>query len=976
MIKKQSDEHKINLLQPSVRDGERGSAIVIAVLIMGLLSVFVAVALSRTATEAMIMGNDAATSRSFNAAQASLEMMTRNFNKIYEGKINPIQADLTNIQSNAHVQNAWQAQFAGFTFNQQITPNNTAQIVTQNGVTIAGGPYEGLRAARDAWQLTTTATGPTGAQVQLTRTFFSNRLPIFQFGAYYERDMDFWPGPAMWMGGRVHTNGNLFLCGNSGLHFQNRVTAVGEVVHDRARNGGAMFYTDQVYVTDGAGGEARVTQGSVTNGPDVTGTDADQADGTVNAGWNAFRTRFNNNLVARAPRLRMPLQIGGSDPVEIIKRGRAGDNQILAASRYFNKASIRVSLDDSQARLPGGGGGRRLDGNADGLGTQTTADRGYRPRQMTGGYQATRFNGHRLYTGLNPDGITNRQTWIKVELVTPNAANPAAPTVVDVTEDFLSLGLTETAPFTLADGNLITAGDTRAILKMQRYTIPGPPIRVDDIHSTAGSVDRPTIVPLDPFFRPNLPAYAYYPTGQYSSLTDQNAAVSTGEALHLFPAGAYTANATIRFTGLPNQDRKIVPFPIKMYDVREGVFHDYLQAGGTATATVNAAWNTLYQTGAGATLSNSNVPMRGVMSVIDIDVANLRRFLDGNFDGMFPSATPLTAAAVPRDTGGVILYVSDRRGDRDADGVYDMENIYVSTATDNTPSGAAGLQAGEDTGGTGPGGLTPNGQLEADYEESCRYSDALPSDQAAVMDHRYFRRAVRLINGATLPGTATAGFTLATENGAYIQGDYNVDVAAGAVTAPVGGLPTPPTGYPAGSVPSSVVADAVTILSRAWNDGKSFRNPLRLNSPLGGFDGRIVPTASETSIRTALLMGTTKHSLLTNPNQGGGAGPNGGNLQNSDGGVNNFPRLIEDWNSAAGGPTRLNYLGSMVSLFYSRGSNGSYKGHNGPGTDVNTFLAPNRNWNFDTEFLDTLRNPPGAPFLQYVQITGFRQTNN
>ncbi|MBV9957223.1 MAG: hypothetical protein JO360_02335, partial [Acidobacteria bacterium] len=44
----------------AARSGERGSATVIALLILGLLTIFVALALSRTTAEALIMGNDAA----------------------------------------------------------------------------------------------------------------------------------------------------------------------------------------------------------------------------------------------------------------------------------------------------------------------------------------------------------------------------------------------------------------------------------------------------------------------------------------------------------------------------------------------------------------------------------------------------------------------------------------------------------------------------------------------------------------------------------------------------------------------------------------------------------------------------------------------------------------------------------------------------------------------------------------------------
>ncbi len=79
------------------KHNERGTAIVLALLIMILLMGFVALAVSRTSNETVAASNDAAESRAFDAAHASLEVMTRNFNKIFETKLNPDAADLARI---------------------------------------------------------------------------------------------------------------------------------------------------------------------------------------------------------------------------------------------------------------------------------------------------------------------------------------------------------------------------------------------------------------------------------------------------------------------------------------------------------------------------------------------------------------------------------------------------------------------------------------------------------------------------------------------------------------------------------------------------------------------------------------------------------------------------------------------------------------------------------------------------------------
>lgn len=93
---------------------EQGSAILIALFIMLLLLGFVALAVTRTTNETVAASNDTAETRAFEAAHASLEVMTRNFDKTFDIKLNPDTADLTNIES------LTPPNFDGYTFEQNI----------------------------------------------------------------------------------------------------------------------------------------------------------------------------------------------------------------------------------------------------------------------------------------------------------------------------------------------------------------------------------------------------------------------------------------------------------------------------------------------------------------------------------------------------------------------------------------------------------------------------------------------------------------------------------------------------------------------------------------------------------------------------------------------------------------------------------------------------------------------------------------
>jgi hypothetical protein len=546
----------------------------------------------------------------------------------------------------------------------------------------------------------------------------------------------------------------------------------------------------------------------------------------------------------------------------------------------------------------------------------------------------------------------------------------------------LSLGFTETSS--------ILNNDDRAIFKLQRYEIFGTPIKVSPAELFNGNTVAAIMTNLnDPRAGAGArPVYSYNNTGNLATSSSfvatsalvnvsgtnrwlaRNAANSTAEAtahsaVQIVPPSPFEAQLTLGGTII-----RAVPFPIKMFDTREGLFNDDLATTGTPS------WTSLY-TSTGTVAPNtvggsSRVPVAGVMSIIEVDMFNLGRFLNGLWDGILPNNAALPGGSlssddVPNNGGaGWIVYVSDRRGDRDDDGEYDMENIYISSFADTT------LQTGEDA--------NHSGVLETNYVwESRRYAgqietfsgtnydvSSIESDVAAVNGlsggsngfqvyaDRYFRRGTRIINGrqlsgsvtvgtrtATMPGTLNRGFSISSENGIYVLGDLN--------TTGISTLadPTQPNQYTGLEVPFGTFGDSITILSNAWQDSRSFRNPFR----------RGTRVSTQTSVRSAFLMGDTQSSRNDTPNQGGSD-------PNLSGGVHNFPRFLETW----GDPNRTNYCGSLINLFNSRNNGGSFK------CCTNVYSPPRRNWVFNTAFLNADRLPPGTPFFQFVQMTGFRQT--
>jgi len=183
--------------------------------------------------------------------------------------------------------------------------------------------------------------------------------------------------------------------------------------------------------------------------------------------------------------------------------------------------------------------------------------------------------------------------------------------------------------------------------------------------------------------------------------------------------------------------------------------------------------------------------------------------------------------------------------------------------------------------------------------------------------------AVRLINGSLLP-TNNPGLTVATPMPAYIDGNYNVQNAAGVSDAG--------TNVTTHTYPAAVLADAITILSVDWDDSYTNSDPTGANGP------------DDTTVNCAALEGI----VPTNPNIPG----------NYSGGVENFLRLLEDWNTSEShsGRSILTYNGSIVVMFPSIYATNSWSGN-----PITFYGVPTRHWAFDLNFETAPGLPPLSP---------------
>ena len=109
------------------------------------------------------------------------------------------------------------------------------ELVNQSGATtqelIGSGRFKGLMGIKIPLLVRATGVAPGGARTDVDAEIRLYQIPIFQFGVFYEGDLEINPGPPMRVGGPVHTNGNAYFRAQLGLHFQGPVTVAGTLYH-------------------------------------------------------------------------------------------------------------------------------------------------------------------------------------------------------------------------------------------------------------------------------------------------------------------------------------------------------------------------------------------------------------------------------------------------------------------------------------------------------------------------------------------------------------------------------------------------------------------------------------------------------------------------------------------------------------------------------------------------------------------------
>jgi hypothetical protein len=370
-----------------------------------------------------------------------------------------------------------------------------------------------------------------------------------------------------------------------------------------------------------------------------------------------------------------------------------------------------------------------------------------------------------------------------------------------------------------------------------------------------------------------------------------------------------------------------------------------------------------------------------MMSIVEINMRNLVRWLDGVYDTNLLNGSNAVSANIDGHEG-YIVYISDRRGDKvkseqdstgvvlsTTNGMVDNEDVYGPN--NSLDPGEDVIDAGIDI----ATGLPKKDSLQKDLTElpdPAELTGTSSGDRfgraktiaAWANPSNYFRRSVRLINGENLQVSggadklsSTKGLSISSENLIYVWGNYNTTGINGQPSgASTLNDPSQTNFYLGDQIPASVVSDSLWPLSKTWFDSAPAMYPDDLSKRVA--DRSTPSIGDETSLRAAIIAGNNASALS--------GSPDAGNSSNGEsrlcGGMHNFPRFLEDWSNH-----RFNFVGSLIPLYHSTQAVAPYNAQS------SIYGAPIRNWAFDITFRDPNRLPPGTPQFQYIEPSAFRQ---
>ena len=830
----------------------QGFTLIAAILILVLLS-GVAVGLFYLVTnESRMGGNDLESNLAYYGAESGMEKLTADLSALYTQYQNPtnaqIQALATHPPSSSMV--------GGMNYTETITyPLNAQGLPASSVNTVSSGSNQGLYAEIVPMTLQVIAARPSNASINITRQVEIALIPVFQFGVFCGYDCSYFAGPNFAFGGRVHTNQNLFLASGANLVFNDKISAYQQIVMDQLENGHATTsgYGGTVYLPVAGGGCALspIPPSGEPNCIALPGAasipgDASWSGGypTVAGGANALFPSLSSgtlngfliNKLTGAKNMQLPFVQNSctsnpppcTDPISIVRKPLTGESSssTLGTSRLYNQAQIRVLIADKISDLHPERGAGALDaqdyqfptaaatsyaltaGGTEYFGWATPGTKGWVNPYTDSGLQNWTATGFPLIGELtsNPASVAAMSNpasggpWIRVEYLNNAGA------WVGVTSEWLGLGFGRVFnnPPTTPGSNAV---DPNAILILQQLQ---PTLAAGSGHGAGTSGNWYPINFYDARegeMRDNAVPNIVNGNNTYSSCSVQgimNAVeIDVGNLAKWLKGTIGVSGANVNYTNQNgyvlyfSDHRGILPSPnwSNGHQTPPGVINgesgleDVVNSAMNLTSSPGTAPDGVLEAASYYSYSPEDVDQNGFLD--NWGEKNL-----GYGFGINTSTPPLNGYKRITVANAGAANSADCASYNTSTGVI-LNGINDQQGMANPVSGARHVLKLVD------GGMSP---LLASY------LPVMPPASTCTQ--------------TALAPTGCGGFTVASENPVYIQGNYNTNGSD-----PFWGTATNPTPTQTPHSAAAIIADSVTVLSNQWGDFNSLRvipNCLRL----------------------------------------------------------------------------------------------------------------------------------------------------
>jgi hypothetical protein len=329
---------------PGHRAGERGSALIMVLMLIIMFGISIAGVMALVAHDARLTRELNDYKRAMAAAEAGLDKAIMGLRNLTISTGAPTQAQLNALTPPAMTTREDDNYYVFESPDGSACYSIAADGAFNRAVPIEQGRWAGLTGD---WQMYVVRVGAVNKRthkgVVLTHTLQRLTIPVFQFGVFYGNDLEINPGANMNLLGAVHTNRDLYLTSSATLTFDKLTTWDNRVLNPMLTTHGKInvhrkddgtYPGGAVKIRDDNG----VLQAVYQNNKYLENTAANP--NWASLAWN----RWTGNVTDTAhnvPDLQLPIP-SSSTPSEIKNRAVAGGDAVTEAAKFENKAAIKI----------------------------------------------------------------------------------------------------------------------------------------------------------------------------------------------------------------------------------------------------------------------------------------------------------------------------------------------------------------------------------------------------------------------------------------------------------------------------------------------------------------------------------------------------------------------------------------------------------------------------------------------------------